>query len=243
MGITRLGFDRSKTTSSGSSFVDPSQTGFLDDLRKRAQIASRQPGVAGTNPLLESAFGSGLDVAGAGSNIAGQTSDALLANIARLSNPDTGSDPFLQANIKSASQPVLDQLFEQILPGIRGASAVSGNVGSTRRGIAEGIAGGKAASSISDIATLLGSNAFNTNQANLTSNLGLAPNAIQSNFLTPQFLASLGGLQRGIQTEENLDEFGQLGRFKGILGDPTVLQKTTSEGSSGIGGLLSKFGF
>lgn len=230
---------------SGSSFVDPSQAPFLQTLREQALAASQGQGVAGFNPLLNAAFGGGLEAAGAGGQLASQSSQALLDNIKRLSDPNVSSDPFLQGSIESATRPVVSNLLENILPSIRGASSLTGNVGSTRRGIAEGVAGGKATEQIGDISSRLSSQANRDRQSSLTQNLGLAPSLISAQFQPLQQLLGLGGAQRGIETDLNLDRFGQLQRFSDILGDPTVLQESSGGGSSGSGllGLFNQLGF
>jgi hypothetical protein len=122
--------------------------------------------VAGQQGALGSAgVQTGLARSGAG------TSNAWL-DPAKL---DVSNDPIVQANIASAQRPVWDQLMEVALPGVRDSAERTGNFGSSRQGIAEGVAVGKATKAAGDIASGITSKAYDTNVDAQLKALGLLP--------------------------------------------------------------------
>lgn len=77
-------------------------------------------------------------------------------------------NPVLQAQIEQGQQDINRNMQENILPSIASGSVATGNTGSTRRGVAEGVAMRGAMEQGSDLATNLQANAYNQaiNQAN-----------------------------------------------------------------------------
>tara|TARA_R110000851_G_scaffold155159_1_gene297506 strand:+ start:2022 stop:3098 length:1077 start_codon:yes stop_codon:yes gene_type:complete len=78
------------------------------------------------------------------------------------------NNPVLQAQIESGQQGINRNLSENILPSIASGAVGTGNVGSMRRGVAEGVAARGAMEQGSDMATNMRANAYNQgiNQAN-----------------------------------------------------------------------------
>lgn len=54
--------------------------------------------------------------------------------------PYAGSNPYLQSYMKAAADPLIEQYQEQILPSLGDSASMAGQYGSSRQGIAEGIA-------------------------------------------------------------------------------------------------------
>jgi len=64
--------------------------------------------------------------------------------------PET--NPALQGAIDAATRPITNQLLESALPAVRSGAYTTGNYGSSRQGIAEGLATGRAAQAVGDTA-------------------------------------------------------------------------------------------
>lgn len=163
-----LGFSKSKSqaTSSESSFVDPAQAPFLQNLRQSAtglqqqqqqQIGqlfglsgsllgqggsflggiNQQIGQLGQQFGQEGQFGGAIEGGfDALSGIAGGTNPALQ----QLQQQASGQNPFLQQNIDQLGGDVTRQ-FERGLAGIAGQAVGAGQLGGGRQGVAEGLLG------------------------------------------------------------------------------------------------------
>lgn len=93
-----------------------------------------------------------------GQNIAG----AQTALDRMLVDPSvTAQSPETQALIQSLQNPIMTQLTERMMPEIRAGAGGSGQYGSTRQGVAEGVAAGKATSAMGDVAAKTSANAYN----------------------------------------------------------------------------------
>jgi hypothetical protein len=91
---------------------------------------------------------------------------------------DITQQPGLQGNIEAATRPITQALTEQALPAIRDSAERSGNFGSSRQGIAEGLASGRASQAIGDATSGLVSKAYQTNVDAQLKALGLLPSTI-----------------------------------------------------------------
>lgn len=211
--------------------------------------------VAGVNPMLQSYFGgmgrqtqtgigAGQDIMGYGQQGAqglGQAqsfySDALnnyynpyaSAEYADIVSGSVNNNPLLDQQIASAQGDINRNMQENIMPSIASGSVGTGNTGSTRRGVAEGIAMRGAGEAGADAALGLRSNAYNQglqqadqwagsqfdsanmmNQmgqqgvSNIAGGYGLGSSAYQD-------LMGAGAYERGIQQEGIA---GEIDRYK-----------------------------
>ena len=134
------------------------------------------PMTAPTNPLQQQGQQQALaavprmdEIAGAGSSalqtILGRDPMAGAESIERWSDPNPGAtdfllnkvlfpetNPALRGAIDAATRPITDQLLEEALPAVRSGAYTTGNFGSSRQGIAEGLGIGKAARAVGDTA-------------------------------------------------------------------------------------------
>jgi len=143
--------------------------------------------VAGVNPAMRSYMSgmgdytqTGLDTASMMRNQGANLSTGMDTSmgfyndaIANYSNPyasveynkimadSVANNPVLQSQIEQGQQDINRNLQENILPSIARSAVATGNVGSTRRGVAEGIAMRGAMEQGSDLATNLQANAYN----------------------------------------------------------------------------------
>jgi len=97
----------------------------------------------------------------------------------------SGINPYLQQQADSLKAGVNQNLKQQMLPAIRSSALANGSFGSSRQGIAEGVAAGNASTGIAGALASLYSGAYNTDQANQTSRMGIGAN----------YSLGMGGLQ------------------------------------------------
>lgn len=143
---------------------------------------------------------------------------------------------------------------QNVLPGIRSQAVGVGQVGSSREGIAQGIAGqdlaqtaqgiGRGvndtyqnltrgfADNLGNISSQFAQNAFNQGIGQRQSALGLAPQIGQFNFLPSQFLQGIGADRQAQQQQYLNSPFDLASRFQQLQGDPVVLNESQSKGIS-----------
>ena len=113
------GGSKSRAESQQTTFVDPNQAPFMNDLRRRGQELADQQNQPGSqfqqdvlNPATQ-AFGDFL-------------------------TPQ--QNPFLQGQIEAGQGMITENLQQNILPSVGGAAQGAGQLGGGRQGVAEGIA-------------------------------------------------------------------------------------------------------
>ncbi len=171
-------------------------------------------------------------------------------------NPAT--NPFLKSSIDAATRPMLDRLREDILPSIRGEAVTSGNFGSSRQGIAEGLAASRANRDMADIAAGMSNEnygrgldamgkAYGENLGAATSAYGTKEGAVSDRFgtqegnLSNRFATTEGNTTQryGIQQDATTAEAGQKANMmQGALNAlPTIqgAQNTGAITTSGVG--------
>ena len=260
MGLFSFGGSKSSSdsNSSSSTFVDPNQSPYLQDLYGQAQQLNAQgmpvEGVAGINGMLGNslgtAYGVGANMVASGANAAQGTNMALnyaggamggnaqggintamgagqgMANMTGMMgaannggfNPANAgqymNNSLLNSQIDAASTDVVRNLQENQLTGIASNAAGSGNSGSSRAGVAAGIAARGAGDRIGDISANMRGQAYNTGlgiEANRASqNAGFQQQANQSNQSAynnnMQYGAGVG--QNAYNTNQQNQQFG-----------------------------------
>lgn len=191
----------------------------------------------GQNMALDAAKGAQTDIA---KNAAGG-SDFLL-NKALF--PET--NPALAKTIDAATRPIQQNLMEETLPGLRSGAAVSGNYGSSRQGIAEGLASGRASQAIGDTGAKVANANYQAGLDAMTKALGLAPQT-QAMQATPGLTVSGVGevqqAQKQAERDANLARYffnNQIPLTKATNltalanGQPGSTTATSSSGSTGL---------
>ena len=218
-----FGGSASQSSSSGRSFVDRNQQPFLQDLREQGQALANQQAA----PLAEQAFGlqGSLGAQGnqLGQSLAGQASgqNPFVGGLQQLGN---AQNPFLDQQIAGLGgdlQRFLGQSLGQIGQGFASANQFGGS----RQGLAEGSA-------------ITGAiNEFGQQSANLRGDdLTRQAQALQAGGQLQQG-AALGGLSQ-LQGRFNLGtsafgaQFQPLLAQQQLVGDPTVLNRSTSSSQS-----------
>lgn len=121
------------------------------------------------------AFDMGGQISGLGSKIVGQAGDKAMSNLDRFTNM-AGEDattaniaaankyadnPYVDGMIDANSRDISRNLYENEIPGIDRAASSSGNINSSRAGVASGIAQRGAADRIGDISASIRGDAYN----------------------------------------------------------------------------------
>ena len=141
----------------------------MNDTQKQGLTMGTDWASEGGTDLQKMYMGNALNMANAGAN--GMTSVAQgLQNWSPTGGVDQNitnagkyaANPYLDGAIDAASRDVTRNLNESVLPGINRAAVTSGNVNSSRAGVAEGIALRGAQDRIGDIASTMRANAYNS---------------------------------------------------------------------------------
>lgn len=141
-----------------------------------ASVPKRYPGstVAGFDPSQVAGQEGALGSAGVQTDLArsgADTSNFWMSDAPWLPQ----NNPALQGTIDAATRPITQQLTESTLPAIRDSAERTGNFGSSRQGIAEGLASGRASSAIGDATSKITEDLYSTNTSNQLKALGLLP--------------------------------------------------------------------
>lgn len=155
---------------------------------------------------------------------------------------DITKNPGLAGNIEAATRPIEQQLTESTLPAIRDSAEKSGNFGSSRQGIAEGLASGRASQAIGDATSGLVSKAYDTNVNAQLKALGLLPSTVGTQTTGDLTTSNVGDVRQGMSqallgqdvSNFNYDQLAPYLQSKDIMslltGLPGGTTQTTSSG-------------
>lgn len=152
--------------------------------------------VAGQEGALQSA-GTQTGLARSG---AGATTNWLGPNALDVSN-----NPTIQGAIATATRPIQEQLTRYGLPAIRSSAEQSGNFGSSRQGIAEGLAEQGASTATGDVTAKILSDAYKTNVDAQLKALGLLPQTQATQTVGDYTTSNVGDVRQGM-AQSLLDE-------------------------------------
>jgi len=112
-------------------------------------------------------------------------------------NPE--SNPALQASIQSAIRPVTQAYLDPggVLAQIRSDSGAAGQYGGSRMGLAEGVAAGRYADTIGDIATNRTNEAYNKGLDVFSRTLALTPSTYGAMMTPANVVSGVGAQQEG----------------------------------------------
>ena len=117
---------------------------------------------------------------------------------------DVRSNPYLRQYVQAATQPVMDQLRQSVLPGIRGRAVMAGGYGGSRQGIAEGLAAQGALDAVGNLSARMYSDAYARGLRAMQGALQLAP-AVQKMGAFPATLQSTIGETRREMNQAKID--------------------------------------
>lgn len=141
-------------------------------------------------------------------------------------SPD--SNPYLGAVGDTITRRVNENLTQNILPSVRGGAVSAGQVGSSRQGIAEGLATQGAQTASGDALADLYSAAYGQGLEAMTRGVALAPQTNQLGVMPGTILEGVGATRRGIDQQfldadiarheyEQMKDWLQLSRYGDVL--------------------------
>jgi len=120
-------------------------------------------------------------------------------------NLDVGSNQYVQGQMAANTNRLYQDFNEQTMPALRSNFGKSGQIGSSRQGIAEGLAAqGVARASADSNANILGT-AYNNALDTYSSVLAQAPQLMQAGTMPATLLSQVGQSQRGFE-QDKIDE-------------------------------------
>lgn len=220
---------------------------YLENLAKNSQGLYERGGlapVAGFNPEQTRAQQGVLDFVYSPQTQQGvQTAQNSLTGL--LTASDVANNPVVQNLLNTQTNAITQAYREQILPSITGESVMTGGIGGSRQGVAQGLAAERTAGAIGDSATQLLSNAYSRGLTAQAQGLALAPGITQLPLQLYGAAEAVGGQRRSMdqaQQEQERMALKQLGELLGIsTGGANTSTQTESGGETnsllaGLGG-------
>ena len=161
---------------------------------------------------------------------------------------DVANNPLVQNVVRGSTTDVANQFLRETLPGIRSGAQLAGQFGSSRQGIAEGLASGEASRHAMDTAAEINLGAYNTGLGALQTGLGMAPSIQNMGYTPANMLGAVGGQERALnqaeidaemakwQYEQNLP-YVKLNEYANLVSKPlggTAVTETTYPEVSGL---------
>jgi hypothetical protein len=161
-----------------------------------------------------------------------------------------GLNPHLDAAIASASRPINQAYDERIQPGIRGQATGTGNVGSSRTGVMEGIAERGRYDALGDVSTRLAYDAYGKDQDQQARAWAMAPQMFEAGQMPFDIAGGVGdarynqALQEQMEPYQKFDWYRQpiMGSMGGGYGTQSRDSYQGSDFMSKVGGAASTIG-
>lgn len=179
---------------------------------------------AGQEQVLSAAQGQDTIVGSAGDASTRMTSGELLY-------PD--SNPALRATISAATRPIIDELLEKALPAIRSGAYTTDNFGSSRQGIAEGLAIGRAGRAVGDVGAGIATEGYKAGLDTMEKGVALAPSTAQAQLLPGLTTSGVGDVRQGM-SQALLNEQAAKFNYEQLL--PLLVGKELAGIAAGIPG-------
>jgi len=219
------------------------QIPYLRNLFGRAEnLYAEGPGLPGPNPMEFA--GNELMRSYAMGPMAESASRALASN-AFLMNPDIlspDSNPYLRQYMDAVSGQILQGLTESALPAISGGAAATGNIGSSRQGIAEALATQRALREIGTATSGLASGAYGQGLQAMLQAQSLAPSIGAYGLAPAQTLRETGTFERGLETIPYANALQRLQDYQALITGNYGGTTVTREPAPKKGGLLGALG-
>lgn len=118
---------------------------------------------------------------------------------------DVQNNPYLQKAISAAVRPIQESYTDAggVMSQIRSQAGQAGQVGSSRQGVAEGIAAGRMAQAQSDVSAKIASDAYNKGQETFQKTLTFAPQAMEAGMTPVNWLSSVGAQKENLAQAQN----------------------------------------
>jgi hypothetical protein len=109
---------------------------------------------------------------------------------------DINRNPGLQGAVDAAVRPITDQLLEKYLPAVRSGSAIHGQYGNSRQGIAEGIGMKGASAATADATARVVNPAYQGGIEAMLKGIGMAPGVAQAQMLPGLAQSGVGDVRQ-----------------------------------------------
>lgn len=121
---------------------------------------------------------------------------------------DVNNNPAVAGMLETNRRQVTDNLMNTALPGIRDSAERSGNFGSSRQGIAEGLAIGKSNDALASANASTLNNAYNTNVESQLKALGLLPQTTANVTTGAQTTSAVGDVRQALSQAQLNEKVG-----------------------------------
>ena len=206
----------------------PGVTQFAASVPKRYQGST----VAGFDPSQTAGQEGALSSAGVQTDLARGGAGAS-SYWTSPQAPAVNNNPAVQGMMDRNRREVERSLMETALPTIRSGAEMTGNFGSSRQGIAEGVATGRASQALADANASTLNNAYNQNVDAQLKALGLLPQTAGVQTAGDLTTSAVGDTRQGM-TQRLLDE--QVGNFNYDQYAPFLQSKEIMSLLSGLPG-------
>lgn len=176
---------------------------FLRQFAENPPQLPTGPLTAGFDPLQTAGQEAVLGQTGTQSNIVGDAAKTSHFLSGDVLNPE--SNPALGKYISAATLPLYQNLTENVLPSIRSGAETTGNFGSTRQGIAEGLAAGRTAQAAGSVSADIANKGYQAGLDSLVKNLALTPQTAQSQLIPGVTTSGVGDVRQAL-TQAQLQE-------------------------------------
>jgi hypothetical protein len=178
-------------------------------------------------------------------NIADQGNTALQFQLGKSLDPST--NPYFAQYAKAATNPLYEQLNEQVMPGLRSDAFASGMYGTNRQGIAEGLAAKGTARAAGDVTSKMYSDLYATGMQQQGNAIQMAPTVQAMQTAAPSLQAGIGAQDRAYQ-QSLIDEamqrynynqmapWAKLGAYQQLVTGQYGGQTTATGAGGGAGG-------
>lgn len=241
------GTDSSSGLQISNQDVYQRQEPFLQDLWQNAKnlYANEQAKTGQTQGQLSDILSQIGNVSTGTPKAAGDFAENLIGGntqgqqtLMGLMNPQ--GNPYLDRMVDASSRGLIQNYQENVIPGITGAATAAGHYGSSRQGIAQGIAARGLTDSLQDVSTNLYGGQYQADQNRALQAAGQYTGGQQAG---AGILSSLSGQrfgQRMSQLQSLLGGYAQLPQvpwaplnaYAGAVGGPAVLQDSVQQNSS-----------
>lgn len=164
---------------------------------------------------------------------------------------DINNNPYFRGAVDASLRPYQQEFTQSVLPGIKSSGVSAGGLGSSRQGIAEGLASQSYAQKTGDIVAQMGSDAYKTGLGVSLAANQIAPTYAGLQYLPAQVKEAVGGQQQAWDQQAINDKVNQfylqqqypLNMAAQLLGLATgQMPGGTSVATSGLGGGMSNGG-
>jgi hypothetical protein len=155
------------------------------------------------SPLTGAGQGAALDFANNAMPGYLETGNNALASL--FQSADVASNPYVNGMLEAQARGVGDQLTRQWLPAVRQGASLAGQTGSTRQGVAEGVAIGEAAKALTNAAAQTQLSAYDRGLSAQAQAAAMLPMMSQLGMMPAQTMQQVGSQQEAY-LQKQIDE-------------------------------------